>query len=132
VTIEGNPADPNPDNPVFYREDIQFNTPFDVTTQEATLAMTFDQASAESGSFFIDPAGHDYTAYFAQSGPSTLSPHFVVDGNSLSATPATITQSRILSNLESTVYFGYSPFSGEYFEGCLGPTEVDPVCPTTG
>lgn len=132
VTIEGNPLDPTPDNPVFYREDIQFNVPLDKATQEAALDMTFDEASAESGAFTIDPAGHKVTAYIARSGPSTFSPYFVVDGTSLSATPATITQSRVLSNLASTIYFGYSPDSGEYFQGALGPVEVDPVCTTTG
>jgi len=131
VTIEASPTDPNPENPIFYREDIQFNVPLDKATQQAALDMTFDQATAESGTFAINPAGHDFTAYIARSGPS-FSPFFVVDGNSLSAIPAVITQSRILSNLESTIYFGYSPVSGEYFEGALGPIEVDPVCTGTG
>ncbi len=132
ITIEGNPINPNSNNPVFYREDIQFKTPIDVTTQKATMAMRFGQASAESGAFIINPAGHEFLAYLARSSPTAFSPFFAVDGNSLSATPSTITDSRIVSNLASTVYFGYSPVTGEYFEGSLGPLEVDPVCPTTG
>ena len=132
VTIEGNPIDSTPENPIFYREDIQFNTSLDVTAQKAAMTMAFGQASAESSTFTIDPAGHDLLAYFARSSPTTFSPYFVVDNNSLSATPAILTQSRIVSNLESTIYFGYSPLSGEYFEGSVGPLVVDPVCPTTG
>lgn len=128
VTVEGSPIDPNPDNPIFYRDDIQFNVPLDVTTQKANLAMTFDQASAQSSDFFIDPAGQRVTGYIARSSPTTFSPYFLVDGSSLSAAPAIINQPRILSNLESVVYFGYSPASGEYFQGSLGPLEVDPVC----
>jgi hypothetical protein len=132
LTIAGSPTDPTPNNPIFYREDIQLSTPLDVTTQKATLAMTFDQASAVSGTFVITPAGQTYTAYFARSGPLTSVPNFVVDGSSLSAAPATINQPTVLSSLASTVYFGYSPVSGEYFEGKIGPLVVDPVCTTTG
>lgn len=132
LTINGSPIDPTPENPVFFRDDIQFNTPLDVAAQNATLAMTFDQASAASGSFAISPAGHDVTSYFTRTGPSTFSPSFEVDGNSLSAAPAMITQSRTLSTLDSVIYYGYSPQTGEYFSGALGPLEVDPVCTTTG
>jgi hypothetical protein len=132
VTIEGNPIDSTPDNPVFYRDDIQFNVPLDKATQQAALDITFDEAAAESGAFAINPAGHKVTAYIARSSFTTFSPYFFVDGTSLSAAPATITQSRVLSNLESIVYFGYSPVSGEYFQGSLGPLEVDPFCSTTG
>ncbi len=132
AAVEGSPIDPNPDNPIFYRDDIQFNMPLNVTTQKANLAMTFGQASAQSSGFVINPAGHRITGYIARSSFSTFSPYFVVDGSSLSATPAIISQPRILSNLESTIYFGYSPASGEYFQGTLGPLEVDPVCTGTG
>ncbi len=132
VTIEGSPVDATPSNPVFYRDDIQFNTPLDIATQQATLSMTIDQAAAASGAFNITAAGHDVGGLFSRSGPLTYSPSFRVDGINLSATPAVLTQPMIVSNLASTIYFGYSSASGEYFEGSLGPLTVDPVCPTTG
>ena len=130
-TIEGSPNDSTPDNPIFYRDDIQLDAPLDITLQQAALDMAFGQAAAESGAFTIKPAGHDFTAQFIRSG-ATYNPLFVVDGNTLSATPATITQPAILSTLESTIYLGYSPVSGEYFEGTIGPLEIDPVCIGTG
>ena len=131
VTIEGSPVDPNPNNPIFFREDIQLNAPLNVAAQQAALDMAFGQAAADSGTFAIDPAGHTFTAQFVRSGAS-FSPSFVVDGNTLSAAPATITQPAILSTLESTIYLGYSPVSGEYFEGTIGPLVIDPVCIGTG
>ena len=132
VAMTGNPVDPNPENPIFYRDDIQFNTPLDVANQKATMTVAFGQAAAESGKFIVNPAGQKLTAYFTRSGPASFNPVFVVDGSTISATPATINQPAILSNLESTIYFGYSPASGEYFEGSLWPTEIDPFCSTTG
>ena len=131
-TIEGNPIDPIPDNPVFYRDDIQFNIPLDITTQEANLTMTFGQATAESSNFLITSVDQEFTGYIARSDPATFSPFFVVDGLSLSPTPAVITQSMVISNLATTIYIGYSPASGKYFQGTLGPLDIDPVCPTTG
>lgn len=131
VTIEGSPADLSPDNPIFYRDDIQLNAPLDVAAQQAALDVAFGQAAAESGAFVIDPAGHNIIAQFIRSG-SAFNPSFVVDGNTLSATPPTITQPAILSTLESTIYLGYSPVSGDYFEGAVGPLEIDPVCIGTG
>ena len=132
VAIAGNPIDPNPDNPIFYRDDIQFNTPLNIAAQNATMTVAFGQAAAESSTFIIDPAGQKLTAYLARSGPASFNPVFVVDGSTMSATPATINQPAVLSNLETTIFFGYSPASGEYFEGSLWPTEIDPFCSTTG
>ncbi len=132
ITIEGNPADATPDNPVFYRDDIQFNIPLDVPAQEAKLAMTFDQATATSDLFTIDPAEQQFTAYLARSGTVGFTPHFFVDGSSLAATPATINQRMSLTTLESTIYLGHSPLSGDSFEGIMGPIRVDPVCTGTG
>lgn len=131
VTLEGNPIDSNPGNPVFYRDDIQFNTPLNVSTQQATLDASFGNIEAESASFVISSSGHIYSANFVRSG-NAFSPSFFVDGSPISATPAIINQPAIISNLASTIYFGYSPISGEYFQGDIGETEVDPVCPTTG
>ena len=132
VTIESNPIDTSPENPLFYRHDIQFEAPLTTSTQAATLKMAFGQEAASSGAFAVQSSEHTVAGHFSRSGPSSFSPSFVVDGNSLSATPATISQAPVLSNLQSRVYFGYSPLSGEFFEGVVGPLEVDPVCPTTG
>lgn len=132
VAIEGSPTDSTPSNPIFYREDIQFNIPLDVSAQEAKLDMTFDQASAQSDLFAITPAAQQFVGYFARSGPGTYAPHFFVDGTSLAPTPAAVTQWMFLTNLETTIYLGYSPASGDSFEGILGPLRVDPVCTGTG
>jgi hypothetical protein len=132
VSIEGNPIDANPQNPVFYRDDIRFGIPLNVSTQRASLMVRFGQDAVVSNNFAINPASHIVAAFFSPTSPTSFDPIFVVDGNYLNATPATINQPVVISNLASTVYFGYSPVSGEYFEGTLGPLEVDPVCPTTG
>ncbi|MCB9419751.1 MAG: hypothetical protein H6667_08100 [Ardenticatenaceae bacterium] len=132
ASIEGSPADFTPSNPVFYREDIQFGIPLDVSTQKAKLAMTIDQALAQSDLFAIAPAAQQFVGYFARSGPATYAPHFFVDGTSLAPTPAAVTPSMFLTTLETTIYLGHSPVSGDSFEGTLGPLRVDPVCTGTG
>lgn len=132
LAIEGNPTDSTPQNPVFYRDDIQFDAPLDVSMQEAKLNMTFGQASAESDDFAIAPAGHQFAAYFTRSSATAFTPHFVVDGNSLAPTPASVSQLMFLTTLESTIYLGHSPLSGDSFEGTMGPIRVDPVCTGTG
>jgi hypothetical protein len=94
--------------------------------------MTVDQASAESDLFSIAPAGHQFAAYFIRSSATQFTPHFAVDNNSLASTPATVNQRMFLSTLESTIYLGHSPLSGDSFAGTMGPIRVDPVCTGTG
>lgn len=132
IMLEGNPVDPSPGNPIFFRDDIRFDAPLDLAAQEANLAVRFGQAAAESDAFEIDPFGHTVGAYFARSDFDTFAPVFRVDGKELSATPAYLSQPASISTLAGPIYFGYSPVTGEYFEGSIGPLEVDPVCPTTG
>lgn len=131
AAIEGNPSDTFPENPIFYRDDIQFNMPLDVKTQNAVLDASFGSVTAQSQAFNTNSLGHLFSASFARSG-NIFSPSFMVDGVSLNAFPATVNPPAVISNLESTIFFGYSPQTGEYFQGTLGETEIDPVCPTTG
>ena len=131
ANLESSPIALSPVNPIFYRDDIQFNLPLDVNSQQATLDASFGNVSAASAQFAISPSGHVYSAEFVGSG-NIFNPSFSLDGSPISAAPAVINQSAIVSNLASTIYFGYSPQSGEYLQGTLGPTEIDPVCPTTG
>ena len=128
LTVEDNPVQWNPDNPIFHRDDIQFATPFNSTTQQAQITVTFNQASAESSSFTPSSTTNSVLAIYNKTGQTSYAPAFTVDGNSLTATPAALNGAIPLSTLESTVYVGYSPVSGKYFEGSFSTLLVDPVC----
>ena len=129
LKLEGAPLDPSPQNPVFFRDDIAFAVPLDVAAQEARLTVKFGQAVASSEPFPIDPNGHNIGAYLERTGPTQFQPNLVVDSIGLTPLPGVINQLLSFSTLESTVYFGYSPATGEYFEGIMGPMVVDPPCP---
>ena len=88
----------------------------------------FAQGVAASDSFAISAAGQVATAVYVKATPNTYAPTFTVDTLSLPSTPPTVTGPFMLSNLDSTIYFGYSPASGKYFEGTLTDLLVDPVC----
>ena len=128
LSIEDNPVQWNPDNPLFYREDIQFDTPLNSFTQQAQMTVTFNQASAESNSFAPSQTENSVVAIYNKIGQTSYAPAFTVDGNSLTASPSVLNGAIPLSTLESTVYVGYSPVSGKYFEGTLSTLLVDPVC----
>ncbi len=132
LALEGNPVQVNPMNPLFYREDIQFGVPLDVPTQQAELVAKFGQALARSSSFASHPAGHTAVAIYDRIGANQFAPIFRENGNSLNATPAVVSGPIILSNLESTVYMGYSPTLVQFFEGTVGTTRVDPYCSSGG
>lgn len=132
LSLEDNPIQPAANNPLFYREDISFNLPLDTATGQAQLVTSFDQATAESNSFVVGISNHTVTAVYNKTPGSPYTPAFTVDTVSYTSTPATISQPIFLSTLESTVYFGYSPATGEYFEGILNSLVVDPYCVGTG
>lgn len=128
LSIDGTPNNLGGDNPLFYRDDIQFSLPLNVATQQARLVTAFDQAEATSNSFAITGAGQVVTAVYARTTSNTFAPTFTVDTLSLPSTPPTVNGPFMLSNLESTIYIGYSPASGKHFEGTLTELLVDPVC----
>jgi len=127
VAIDGAPNNLGSENPLFYRDDIQFSLPLDVVTQEARLVTSFDSHEAISDDFVITGAGQVVTAVYAKTNPNTFAPTFTVDTLSLPSTPPTLNGPFMLSNLDSTIYIGYSPVSGKFFEGTLTELVVDPV-----
>lgn len=132
VTLEDHPIQPTNSNPLFYRDDITFELPLDVTTGQAQLSTSFDGAAAISDNFVAGGISHTVTAIYNKSGGAPYTPVFTVDTNSYGSSPATLSQPIYLSTLESTIYFGYSPATGEYFEGILDFLIVDPYCVGTG
>lgn len=132
ITLEDNPIQPAATNPLFYRDDITFDIPLDITTGQARLSTSFGGAAAISDNFVAGSTSHTVTAIYNKSGGSPYTPVFTVDTNSYGSSPATISQPIYLSMLESTVYFGYSPATGEYFEGVLNSLIADPYCVGTG
>ncbi len=132
LSLDNTPVQLAADNPLFYRDDITFSLPLDITTGQAQLATLFDDAAAESSSFFPGSSNHTVTAVYNKGGGFQYTPVFVVDTFTYSSTPVTINQMIGLSTLESTVYFGYSPATGTYFEGTLTSLVVDPYCVGTG
>lgn len=132
LTIEGNPVNSGGDNPLFYRDDINFNLPLNIGTQEAQLLSEFALAEAESSSFPISSAGNNVTVLYDKTGAIQYTPNFLADSLILSSTPPTLNGPIPLSTLASTVYVGYSPDSGKYFEGKLETLLVDPYCVGTG
>jgi hypothetical protein len=130
VTIEGNPTQINPDNPLYYRDDIQASLPFNTGTQKAEIDVAFANEEAISD-VFTPTTDNVITAIYLKASPgsNTYVPTFVLDGTTtLASTPTTITAPIFLSTLDSTIYIGYSPTTGNYFEGSLGDLQVDPVC----
>ena len=92
-SIEGNPIDPNPENPVFYRDDILFGIPLDVSTQKSrSKGEVWSSCRHERADLLSIRQVTEITSPINPTSPTVLSPVFVVDGNSLSATPATINQ----------------------------------------
>jgi hypothetical protein len=132
LSLDNTPINPNTDNPLFYRSDIQLNIPLNEATQQAKLVTTFAQAAATSGNFTSLPAGHSIMAVYNRTQSNIFAPAFTVNTLSLTSTPATVTGPFILSNLASTVYIGYSPTLGEFYEGTLTTLLVDPVCTGSG
>jgi hypothetical protein len=132
LTLEGNPINSNGDNPLFHRDDLNFSLPLNVVTQEAQLLSEFAQAEAESSSFPINSAGNNVMVLYDKTGANQYTPNFLADALTLSSTPPTLNGPIPLSTLASTVYVGYSPDSGKYFEGKLETILVDPYCVGTG
>ncbi len=132
LSIDGTPIDPTSDNPLFYRSDIQFSLPLNVATQRARLSTAFGGIGAISNGFVITGGDQSVTAAYVKTVANTYAPTFTVDSLTLTSTPATVNGPFTLSNLESTIYFGYSPVTGDYFEGTLTSLLVDPVCVGTG
>lgn len=132
LTLDGTPNNPAGDNPLFYRDDIQFSLPLKASTQNAKLVASFDGALATSDGFAISAGDQAVTAVYIKTNPNTFAPTFTIDSLSLVSTPPTVNGPFTLSNLESTIYIGYSPATGKYFEGSLTSLLVDPVCVGTG
>lgn len=128
LSVDGSPIDPTSKNSLFFRDDIQINIPLDVGLQQAQLQTAFAQGEALSASFPITAAGHVVTAVYDKTGPNSYAPLFTVDSLSLASTPLLLSGPFMLSNLASTVTIGYSPDTGDYFEGTLTSLMVDPVC----
>ncbi|HRQ40535.1 MAG TPA: hypothetical protein PLD25_21685 [Chloroflexota bacterium] len=132
LTIDGTPNNLAGDNPLFYREDIQFSLPLKVSTQEAKVVTAFDGVGAVSDGFAISAGNQAVTAVYVRTNPGVFAPTFTVDSLSLVSTPSTVNGPFWLTNLDTTIYIGYSPVSGKYFEGTLSSLLVDPVCVGTG
>lgn len=132
LTIDGTPNNLAGDNPLFYREDIQFSLPLKVSTQQAKVVTAFGGVGAVSNSFAIGANDQVVTAVYAKTNPNTFAPIFMVDSLNLASTPPTVNGPFWLTNLETTIYIGYSPVGGKYFEGTLTSLLVDPVCVGTG
>lgn len=132
LAIDGTPNNLAGDNPLFYREDIQFSLPLKVSNQNARLVTSFDGVAASSDSFAIGANDQAVTAVYIKTNPNTFAPTFTVDSLSLASTPPTVNGPFMLSNLDSTIYIGYSPATGKHFEGTLTSLLVDPVCVGTG
>lgn len=132
LTLEGSPINAGSDNPLFYRDDISFNLPLDIVAQEAQLASGFAQADAESSSFAISSSLQTVTVLYNKTGANQYAPAFTADAAALTSTPAIINGVIPLSTQASTVYIGYSPESGKFFEGSLATLEVDPYCVGSG
>lgn len=128
LTLDGTPNNLAGDNPLFYREDIQLSLPLKVATQEAKVATAFGGVGAVSNSFAIKTVEQSVTAVYVRTNPGVFAPTFTVDSLSLPSTPASVNGPFWLTNLETTIYFGYSPVTGKYFEGTLTSLLVDPVC----
>lgn len=132
LAIDGSPVNAGSDNPLFHRDDITFNLPLDVNTQEAQLLSEFAQADAESSSFSVNGSSQTLSVLYNRVGQNQYAPSFTADSTSLTATPALVNGPIPLSTQASTVYVGYSPTSGDYFEGSLADLEVDPYCVGSG
>jgi hypothetical protein len=132
VSIDGTPNNLGGDNPIFYRSDIQFSLPLHVASQHAKLSTAFGGVAALSDSFAVTGADRSVTAVYVRTASNAFAPTFTVDTLSLASTPPTVYGPFWLTNLETTIYIGYSPVSGKYFEGTLTSLLVDPVCVGTG
>lgn len=128
LTIDGTPNNLAGDNPLFYRSDIQFSLPLKVSTQQAKVVTAFGGVGAVSNSFAIGAGDQAVTAVYVRTNPGVFAPTFTVDSLSLPSTPATVNGPFWLTNLETTIYIGYSPVTSKYFEGTLTSLLVDPVC----
>lgn len=122
------------ENPIFHRDDIQFGLSYDDATVQSNINLIFDQEEATSSSFPapLNNTGRIVNGRFEIIGLNLFAPRFAAGGATLASTPATISNPIIISNLGSTVYVGYSPVTGEYFEGALGSLTIDPGCETSG
>jgi hypothetical protein len=127
ATIDTTPDQINPTNPLFYRDDIQFGLPLDTSTKLARIEVNFDQASAESGAFTPSANGNTLTTIYRKTSNNTYTPTFVVDGTIVMTAPP-VNGPFILSTLDSTIYLGYSPSTGKYFEGSMSEGVFDPGC----
>jgi len=121
-------------NPIFYRDDIQFGVTYDDAAQNSTLNVLFGQDSAASTSFPapLTAPGRLMKGRFNRVGPNSFAPQFEAGPWTPAASPAIIANPIVISHLQSTVFVGYSPATGEYFEGTLGSLRIDPGCETSG
>lgn len=140
ATVNGTPAQASPNNPLFYRRDnnqnvdFSLDVPLNTTTQQAALRTQFGvgQPSVVSSNFAIQNNQVLTAVYQKIANPNSFAPTFTADSITLSATPAVVNGPFIMSTLESTVYIGYSPTTGKYYEGSLTSMLADPYCTGTG
>ena len=126
VAAKLSPTEYGHDNPVFYHPDIQFQA---ANVGEAYLGLEVGGLTAKSGGF--TPAQHQRVySEFGQSGDSKVHyPTFVVDKETLEATPEVLNGVAPVSNVyEGLIYIGYSPETDTYFAGEIFSIDVDPGC----
>lgn len=137
-TLNDTPISTNGRNPIFYRavpnylDDIVFGADLDVASVPlyAQTSVAFAQRSSRSAPFKVQSSGHDMLALFnrVSTNPVQFAPAFTVDSIPYPASPALITGKLELASAASTVYIGYSPQTGDFFEGTMKHILVDPHC----
>jgi hypothetical protein len=126
LTLDTTPHQPEPTNPIFYRPDLQFDTPL-LDTDKAAMRFHVGNQVAYSTRFPLSGIKALWAEY-VQTAPDIFEPAFIANGQSLSSTPAVIQSSLALSSSSTLLYIGYSPASGNYLEGILIDLVVDPAC----
>lgn len=128
LTIDPNTQQTEPINPIFYHPDLQFSAPFS-SKGGASLSLAVNTQSAHSELFPIR-AGVDIPvwAQFTETLPGSYKPNFTADGIPSPATPSMVYGPFSFSNQATTIYIGYLPRAGIYFEGTLNSLQVDPAC----
>lgn len=115
-------------NPLYYQEALQFDLPMNHsgTSMEMHLAV----AGYEIMSMPFTVGGmQDLYAGWHEFMPSTYQPEFSVNGGALGSVSPAFGGSVTMPVPGDEIYIGYSPATGEYFEGVLTALSVDPGCP---
>ncbi|MEM7113021.1 MAG: hypothetical protein AAF614_11355 [Chloroflexota bacterium] len=128
LTLNQNPAQTNPQNPIFSRSDLAIAVPL-TGGSDAQVVFTVDGETAVSDIF--DPAKKDsvYADFNQQVATKSYIPSFAVNGASYAPSPAVIQNPSLqTSNEAETFYVGFDPDTGDLLEASIIRLRIDPGC----